>query len=856
MTVVWRTLGPVFRHQWRLLVHAPLTYLLLAAFLAALSICCFLVADVFATDSATLDVMLTFLPWIALILVPALAMRAFVDRPGDSEMEFMGTLPVPEGVVVTGQFLAGSAVLLITLLMTAPFVATIAYLGRPDWGIVVAAYAGAALLLLTFYALALLAAALMREQVGSFAVGLGLLFGLMLLGWDAPSRLLRGTVAGPWLKALGSLSPKTGLDRMATGQVELSVVVSFVVVTALALYGAGVANAARRGAAIRLRGLLRGTAIVVAAVVALGLARAGSAAIDLTGEREFTLAAGTLDILHRVPDGTVLRLYWSESEAAVPPPIRAHARRVRKLLAAMAARSGGRARLELLDPAPDSEAENQALAAGLRRVPMTSGDWFVLGLAAQAGDRRDRIANFDPDRERLLEYDVAAVLDHLARPRTPRIGLLSSLLTPGNASIPREGLAVLEDLKRAYDVAIIPYFAGQLPPDLDALLVIDASVLKREMLYAIDQRVMGGMGLIVLMDPHLRMNPASDQVTPRPLPEVNDIASLLLRYGITYKGDAVVGDPALAALVTDDSQRPLSYPFWLKVGPAQLSGANPVTADLHELLFAEAGALEGGEALVWTTAGSGSLPRASFPGRSAGALAAAFRPGGGPRTLAAYVHGPFASGFDGPLESVTPYVARSTAPAPVFAVADVDWIFDPFAFQGVQAGSPAGSRPMNDNAAFLLDMAEFATGDPALIAIRSRGQLRRPFTRISRMFQKASQRYRPQEAALMERIGGVEAQIARLPDAAGVAGLEQLPPEVRARVAVIRDGLLPYRQELSALRRTMRGSVEALRLQLILVNLVAGPLLVLAFATFVRVTRFSRSPSAPLSPRQGSARPS
>lgn len=844
-------LGPIFRHQWRQLVYAPLTLLLLAAFLAGLSVCCFLVGDVFASDSATLDVLLTFLPWIALIFVPALAMRAFADTPGNREMELIGTLSVRGDVVVAGHFLAGAAVLLITLLMTAPFLATIAYLGKPDWGVILAGYGGAALLLLTFYAVSLLAAALMRDSVGAFAIALALLFGLMLLGWDASARLVGSTAAGPWLKALGFLSPKTGLDRMATGQIELSVILSFVAVTALALAGAAAAIAARRRAPTRLS-LLRGATLAAVVLLCSGLPTAWStawptawpAALDLTAEREFTLSAGTLDVLHRVPDGTILRLFWSEGEPTVPPPIRAHARRVRDLLTAMTAQSGGHLRFDRLDPVPDSEAESQAMAAGLRRVPMSSGDWFILGLDAQSGSRHDRIASLDPGRERLLEYDIAALLDHLARPHTPRIGLLSSLLTPANAATPREGLTVIEELKRAYDVAVIPYFASQLPPDLNALLVIDASVLKRELLYAIDQRVMGGMGLIVLMDPHLRMNPASDQVTPRPAPEVNDIASLLLRYGITYRGEDVVGDPALAALVTDDRQRPLNYPFWLKISPGQMQSAHPVTATLHELLFAEAGALEGGQVLIHTNAGSGSLPRAAFAGQGAGALAAAFQPGGGPRTLAAYANGPFTSGFADALVPGASHLVHSTAPATVFAVADVDWIFDPFAFQGAQDGSPAASRPFNDNAAFLLNMTEFAAGDPALIAIRTRGQLRRPFTRITQMFQDSSERYRPQEAALMERIGKVEAEIARLPEAAGVSSAEQLTPEIQARIAVIQEGLRPFRQELRALRRTMRAGVDALRLRLILLNLAAGPLLVLAFATLVRMTRFSRSVAA------------
>ena len=833
----------MYRHQWRQLVYAPLTFVLLAAFLLAVSVCCFLVGDMLAADSATLDVMLIFLPWIALIFVPALAMRAFTDGPGICEMEFLGTLPVPDAAVVAGQFLAGGAVLLIVLLLTAPYVATIAYLGEPDWGVILAGYIGAGLLLLSFYAVALWAAALMREPVGSFAAGFAMLSGLMLLGWDAPYRLLRGTAFGPWLKALGSISPKTGLDSMVTGRVELSALVSFGAVIVVALAGAAAALGARRRSFPRVS-LLRGITLCAVAALCLILAYTWPASLDLTAEREFTLSAGTRDILRRVPDGTVLRLFWSAGEATVPPSIRAHAKRVEALLTTMAAQTGGHLRLEQHDPAPDSATESQALAAGLQRVPMSSGDWFILGLDAQSGTRHDRIAQFDPDRDRLLEYDVAALLDHLARPHTPRIGLLSSLLTPANAAAPREGLAVIEALKRAYDVAVIPYFASGLPPDLDALLVIDASVLQREMLYAIDQRVMAGMGLIVLMDPHLRLNPASDQVTPRPAPEVDNIASLLLRYGITYRGESVIGDPALAALVTDDRQRPLHYPFWLKIGPAQMPGGHPVTATLHELLFAEAGALEGGTALIRTTDGAGSLPRMDFAGQGAEALAAAFQPGGGARTLATVVTGPFSSGFAAALVPGEAHLPRSTAPATVFAVADVDWMFDPFAFQGVPEAS-ASPRPLNDNAAFLLNMAEFATGDPALIAIRTRGRLRRPFTRIARLFQAASARDRPAETALLERIGKVEAQIARLPEAAGVTSADQLPPAVQARIAVIQEGLRPYRQELRALRQSTRAGVDALRLGLVLINLAAGPLLVLALATLIRLTRFSRSATGP-----------
>ena len=126
-------------------------------------------------------------------------------------------------------------------------------------------------------------------------------------------------------------------------------------------------------------------------------------------------------------------------------------------------------------------------------------------------------------------------------------------------------------------------------------------------------------------------------------------------------------------------------------------------------------------------------------------------------------------------------------------------------------------------------MLEYAAGDPALIAIRSRGRLDRPFTRIATLFQKAQAQYRTKETDLAGRIANVESEIAKIPKAAGVSSLDQLPAALRAKIAEIRQGLLPMRRELRALRLAMRQDIESLRFRVIVINLLAAPLLVLLF---------------------------
>jgi ABC-2 type transport system permease protein len=403
---------------------------------------------------------------------------------------------------------------------------------------------------------------------------------------------------------------------------------------------------------------------------------------------------------------------------------------------------------------------------------------------------------------------------------------------------------VIGEFKRAFDVAVIPHFSSVLPGKLDVLVVIDAAILQRDMLYAIDQHVMGGGGLIVLIDPRLHMGSGSDRVSAQPSEAVDDISDLLLHWGARYVSGEVVGDEAFAAPVMDSRQHQLAFPFWLRIGDEGLVRTHPVTGAINELLFVEPGAFEltmpeRASALVTTTARSGALPASAFATKVPEELARAFKSDGRQRALAVALKGPFTSAFPKPIEGAAAdrHRARSTGEPAVFAVADVDWVFDAFSFQSAETSGGQAMRPLNDNAALLLNMIDFASGDPTLIAIRSRGRLARPFTRVATLLREGQQRYRNEEADIAGRIAKVEQQIAKVPEAAGVARIEQLPDEIQNRIRQLERDLVPQRKRLRELRLGMREGVETLGVRLTIVNLLAGPVLVCAFALLMRRLR-------------------
>ena len=825
-----RATTAVMRHEIRLAFHSPMSYVLTLGFVLSVSMAIFAVGEFLSTDEASVRLFTLFLPWVAIVFVPALAMRAWSAGQDDRTVEFAMSLPLGDGALVVGKFLAGLVVLAFVLLLAAVFPATVGYLGEPDLGATAGAWLAAFMLLAAFYAVALGAAATIGDATGAFVAGACTLFALVMLGTDGLARPL-----DDWLTAWGvdlvtGLGPRRWIEELSSGRLGAGSLAYFGLMPVLALAIARGLIASRRMAAPKRIVVLRGAGglILLAAVLgaATSLGDRWNVFIDISDEREHTLAPGTREILETLPAGVTATLFWSAEQEGVPAAIRTHAHRARAMLDAFARSSGGRLMVRRRDPRPDSETEIAALGAGMRRVPMTSGEAFFLGVELRYATRALPLPYLDVERARLLEYDIASTLSVLVRERTPRVAVLSPLVAPSAIETGREGLSFLAELRATNDLAVVPYFADSLPADLDVLLIIDAPVLKRSMLRSIDRFVAEGGALIVLLDPLVRFNRASRQTRPAPSDELDDITDLVAAFGFHFDIDKVVGDASFAAPVSIAGAGATGYPFWIRVPETGFSASHPATGALREVLFAEPGTLEidtarGVEPLVTTSARAGLLPRDHFPDAIPAALASEFVPGGGARVLAAYASGPFPSAATG---------VAGAATARVFVVADVDWIFDPVSVEVVDAGSRTLTRPINDNHAFLANLVAFGSGAAPLADIRSRGQLRRPFTRIEQLFRDGEAETREELSKLTRQIAEGERHIEKLIAVSGASSPERLQGEIAATATEIRRRLLPLRRRERAIRALIRAEVDALQARVIVVNFAAPIALVTILA--------------------------
>ena len=115
------------------------------------------------------------------------------------------------------------------------------------------------------------------------------------------------------------------------------------------------------------------------------------------------------------------------------PLLMPYANRVREFLEEITARSGGKIRLQIIDPQPFSDDEDRAAEAGLQSVQANDGgESLYFGLVGtNSTDGRASIPSFQPEREEFLEYDVAKLIQELAHPKKPVVGLLSSIPMQG-----------------------------------------------------------------------------------------------------------------------------------------------------------------------------------------------------------------------------------------------------------------------------------------------------------------------------------------------------------------------------------------------------------------------------------------
>ena len=235
-------------------------------------------------------------------------------------------------------------------------------------------------------------------------------------------------------------------------------------------------------------------ALVTIAVLAnwlVALTPLGNRGADFTENKVHTLSTGTRAILTELDTPVVIRYYASRNTDYMPEELKLHMRRVDDLLKEYASISKGKLRIENLDPAPDTDAEDSANLDGIHGQRMDDQNLFF-GLAIACLDKTSVIPFIDPRDETMLEYHISKAVAEVSTPTKPKIGLMTSLdlkgapaMMPGQAPTP--GWVIYQQLKQSFDVVDV----SMSKPTIDAkeiktLLLFHPAGITPEAEFAVD----------------------------------------------------------------------------------------------------------------------------------------------------------------------------------------------------------------------------------------------------------------------------------------------------------------------------------------------------------------------------------
>jgi ABC-2 type transport system permease protein len=210
--------------------------------LGAIFVVIFLVASGYVTVSrdfgrfielrqASLDPFFAAIPWIFVVLVPAVAMRLWAEERKSGSVELLLTLPVTLPGAYLGKFLAGWAFLALSLALTAPVAWQAERLGNPDWGVIVTGYIGCLLTAAAYLAIGMTFSAATRSQVVAFILGVTGCVVFLLIGLPQSQQLI-GNLFGGWVEqVVSSLSLVDHFDALRRGLVELGTLFFFAAFT-------------------------------------------------------------------------------------------------------------------------------------------------------------------------------------------------------------------------------------------------------------------------------------------------------------------------------------------------------------------------------------------------------------------------------------------------------------------------------------------------------------------------------------------------------------------------------------------------------------------------------------------------
>ena len=533
---------------------------------------------------------------------------------------------------------------------------------------------------------------------------------------------------------------------------------------------------------------------------------------DLTENKLYTLGDGTLNIINKLDDEITLNYYFSDSLTQEDTYLRAYAKRIKELLEEYQLRSKGKIKLNVIDPLPFSDEEDDAMKYGLQGVPSkTKEENIFFGLvAANRYDSYKIIKFFDPGKEAIIEYEITKVLYSILEMKKPKIGVMTSLPLFGGYNFtknePTPEWAIIQKLKPLFDIELIDKKTKSFEEFEILFLVHPKKISDEDKKRVIDFYDNKGR-VLVLYDVYSEADPEFQDPSLPPEGggiQSSDFKELLDRIGVSINPSKVLLDRKYAIPVTSaNSDRPIKHAAILSFPKNSFNKSMDITSKLNSL----------------TSAFSGYIINTNMSNKFTTLISSSNDSSITEKNVFRYMPDPSILLDKYKVTSETEVFAglieNENKKAIVIADADITanylWVRVQD-FYGEQVLVPWAS-----NGDLIINSLDYLSGGNTLASITSRESFSRPFTVVEDLKLTAEKIFNTEEARLQNKLAQLQNKNNELVDKNSVD------------YSAFQKELIKVRKELRDVRRNLNKEIDGLGSLLKFVNIFLMPILLTIF---------------------------
>jgi len=308
---------------------------------------------------------------------------------------------------------------------------------------------------------------------------------------------------------------------------------------------------------------------------------------DLTQNKDYSISKVSKKTVANLKDVVNIKAYFS---ASLPPQYLNLRQEVGDILDEYANYSGGKVKVEFIDPASDETVKRDLYQAGIPELQFNvlEKDKYqvvngYLGILIKYGDKTQAIPVIEDTSD--FEYQITTAIKKVTSDKIAKLGFWQ-----GNGAAPETvNSAGYQKLSEIYDVSTVNYAAEKkLPEDLAVLIIIGPKEkFKDEELKAIDAFLMKGGSLVILAD--------GVTVEQGLKAAKNDLGlnKILEAYGAKLNNNLILDvNNGMASFSQGFVTFSTNYPYWPKVIKSGFDQNNPAVAKLESLVLPWASSID------------------------------------------------------------------------------------------------------------------------------------------------------------------------------------------------------------------------------------------------------------------------